>query len=154
MCQQTLRTSKSTLHQRMIRRRRLATQLVKPGNAVNCWLQGRCNLVPRSHSVLHSGRSGYEIRGDAVFASVIKWRKYIAKWNGEAGKTVKPCSRSKDLHLNKTYNIQQNIQTSGAARFKPSASQTERPRTGKIRTTKKLCIPPTGYTQATHWQNK
>ena len=38
-------------------------------------------------------------RGDAVFALVIKWRKWIAKWNGEARKTVKPCSRAQELHL-------------------------------------------------------
>lgn len=33
-------------------------------------------------------------RGDAVFASVIKWRKQIAKWNRDAGIAVKPCYRS------------------------------------------------------------
>ena len=39
---------------------------------------------------------------------------------------------------------QENTQTLGAAHFKPSAAQTERSRTGKIRTTKE-----TVYT--THW---
>ena len=36
MGQQTLRTGKNTLHEGMLSRRRLATQLVKSGNAMNC----------------------------------------------------------------------------------------------------------------------
>ena len=51
MGQQTLRTGKNTLQQQMIRRRRLATQLVKPGNAMSYVMGAPANtVVPKSNN--------------------------------------------------------------------------------------------------------